>query len=146
MQNLFLHELDLFLRSWNVATRFLMLLASEASPYCGVGWNTLYYRAFPYLVSAGDYTQRLYRLDLENSCAWTKHKHGYARFGNGCKWRRNWIQIQRLRKENATCVVNSCQENAAGVLFWQNYSIHQHALALEVIELFCLDVVPILVQ
>ena len=34
---------------------------------------------------------------------------------------------------NATCTVNGCQEKDAGVLFRLNYSIYQHALALEVI-------------
>ena len=33
-----------------------------------------------------------------------------------------------------TCVINSCQGKVAGVLFRLNYSIHQHALALEVIQ------------
>ena len=29
---------------------------------------------------------------------------------------------------------NSCQEKVVVVLFWINYSIHQHALALDVIQ------------
>ena len=35
-----------------------------------------------------------------------------------------------------SCIVNSCQGNVAGVLF---YSFHQHALALEVIHVICFD-------
>ena len=33
-----------------------------------------------------------------------------------------------------TCVINYCQGKVAGVLFRLNYSIHQHALALDVIQ------------
>ena len=41
---------------------------------------------------------------------------------------------QRNLDLNATCVVYSCQGKVAGVLFRLNYSIHQHARALEVIQ------------
>ena len=35
---------------------------------------------------------------------------------------------------HATCMVNNCQGKVAGVLFSLNYSLHQHALALDVIQ------------
>ena len=35
---------------------------------------------------------------------------------------------------NATGVLNGCQGTDAGVLFSLNYSIHQHALALDVVQ------------
>ena len=38
-------------------------------------------------------------------------------------------------------MANSCQEKVAGDLFRLNYSIHQHALALKVIQVYCLECV-----
>ena len=49
---------------------------------------------------------------------------------NGCRFRGLRVPLGT----HTACVVNSCQGKVAGVLFRVNYSIHQHSLALDVIQ------------
>ena len=41
-----------------------------------------------------------------------------------------------ISETHATCMISNCQRKEAGVLFGLNYSIHHHALALEMIPKF----------
>ena len=116
---------------------------SKVSPHLGVERETLYCRAWLFLVYIFIYILYVHnpdnaskilrtRLKKRKWSSW-KTRHGYARFvnveENDCRF-----EDRKTLESHATCMMNSCQGKIAGVFFRLNDSIHQHAPALDVLQ------------